>query len=104
MQLSKNKQESRCPPAPIQQVFNISNSTVRFNQNELQQEAKRQRTCTSIEPIDVDAEIGLDFTLFLELLDWFVLLNRLLLQDVHLNFDLNSWRIILQILHVKKLH
>ena len=35
------------PPAPIQQVFNISNSTVTFNLNELQQEAKRQRTCTS---------------------------------------------------------
>ena len=54
---------------PIQEVFNISNSTVTFNQNELQHEAKRQRTCTSIEPIDVDGEIGLDFTLFPELLD-----------------------------------
>ena len=51
------------PPAPIQQVFNISNSTVTFNQNELQQEAKLQCTCTSIELI------GLDFTLFPELLD-----------------------------------
>ena len=57
------------PPAPIQQVINISNSTVTFNQNELQNEAKRQRICTSVEPIDVDAEIGLDFTLFPELLD-----------------------------------
>ena len=66
--------------------------------------SKIQRTCTSAEPIDVDAEIGLDFTLFPELLDWFIFLNRLLLQDVHLNFDLHSWRIILQTLHVKKLH
>ena len=57
------------PPAPIQQVVNISNSTVTFNQNELQNEAKRQRTCTSVEPIDANAEIGLDFTLFPELLD-----------------------------------
>ena len=57
------------PPAPIQQVVNVSNSTVTFNQNELQNEAKRQRTCTSAEPIDADAEIGLDFTLFSELLD-----------------------------------
>ena len=57
------------PPAPIQQVFNISNSTVTFNQNELQNESKRQRTCASVEPIDIDAEIGLDFTLFPELLD-----------------------------------
>ena len=57
------------PPAPIQQVFNISNSTVTFNQNELQNEAKRQRTCASVEPIDIDAEIELDFILFPELLD-----------------------------------
>ena len=53
------------PTAPIQQVINISNSVVTFNQNE----AKRQRTCTSVKPTDVDAEIGFDFTLFPELLD-----------------------------------
>ena len=57
------------PPAPIQQVVNMLNSTVTFNQNELQNEAKRQPTCTSVEPIDADAEIGLDFTLFPKLLD-----------------------------------
>ena len=57
------------PPVPIQQVFNISNSTVTFNQNEFQHEAKRQHTCASVEPIDIDAEIWLDFTLFPELLD-----------------------------------